>query len=204
MREQASFRAANNATVDLNGNFAFAQTEDSKWQWGTNCTLKMSGDGASVQSLEIGGVDLGTDPGGFNDNFDLENLQLEGSGTYVYLADSIVNLNDLSDEALYVDHLEVGPGTTLNVSGLNLYAYLGGAPHLVIAGEGGLLGGGAIIDDYASIPVRDIVVEPSPPDFDFGVVGIGETSIAEHVRLRNKGGGAILISAIIPKGDEDF
>ncbi|MDY6843311.1 MAG: hypothetical protein SVW57_04380 [Thermodesulfobacteriota bacterium] len=205
LREQADLLVANNLTVDLNGNFAFAQTDVSKWGWGSNCTLRMSGEGESMQPLEIGGEDLGAVPGGFSNNFNLENLSLEASGTYVYLSDSIANSASLSDEALYVSNLVVNPGTTLNLNGLNLYTVIASEIHLVEADDDDLFGGGTIIDNSAVISMRDIEFEPSVPiSFDFGVVGIGEESTVEQVRLKNDGDGYIIISSVILEGDGDF
>ena len=205
IREQADLLVANNLTVDLNGNLAFAQTDVSKWGWGSNCTLKMSGEGESMQPLEIGGEDLGAVPGGFSNNFELENLNLEASGTYVYLSDSIANSTSLSDEALYVTNLVVNPDTTLNLNGLNLYTYIDSEIHRVEAEDGDLFGGGIIINNSSGISEHNIEFEPSAPiAFDFDVVGIGEESTIEEVRFRNDGDGSIIISSVILDGDDDF
>jgi len=205
IREHADLLVANNLTVDVNGNFAFAQTDVSKWGWGGNCTLKMSGEGESMQPLEIGGEDLGAVPGGFSNNFNLENLNLEVPGTYVYLSDSIVNRTSLSDEALYVSNLVVNPDTTLNLNGLNLYTVVESEIHRVEAEEGDLFGGGIIINNSSGISEHNIEFEPSAPiSFDFDVVGIGEESTVEEVRLRNDGDGYITISSVIFDGDDDF
>jgi hypothetical protein len=112
--------------------------------------LQLSG-GGPLQALEIGGTDSGlaglpSDPNVNNYNFDLVKLSLTGSNTYVYLTDALDNGHRSSPEALYVDFLEVDPGTTLNLDGLRLYTYLNGAAYRVMAGDGNLFGGGLIID----------------------------------------------------------
>jgi hypothetical protein len=201
MRQEANLLVAGGHTVDSNGNFAFAQTDDARWGWANTCALKMSGEGEAWQSLEVAGQDLGSVAGGFVSNFDLAKLTIEGTDTYVYLADSIDNGNRSSDEAFYVNVLEVNPGATLNLNGLKLYTN-SNVPHLVIAGDS--FGGGTIIDEPSSVLPPDIQVEPSPPDFDFGEVGIGESSGIEQVMIRNAGQGAILISDLSFTGDDDF
>ena len=144
---------AANKTIDLNGDFTFAQTTETNWIWGSNTSLTMSGEGdLSLQSLEIGGHNDGSLETGFSNNFDLANLSIEGEGTYTYLTDWIDNGNRSSDEALYVDDLDVLADAILNLKGLNLYTYLGSDIHLVAAGEGYLFGGGQIIDATVPIP----------------------------------------------------
>ncbi len=152
MEAGTTLDVANNMTIDLNGHFTFAQTDESKWMWGADTSLAMSGEGDLWQSLEIGGEDLGLVSNGFTDNFDLENLIIEGDGTYAYLADLIDNGNGPLPEALYVDDLDVLTAAILNLNGLNLYTYLEGEIHLVTAGEGYLFGGGTIIDSAVPIP----------------------------------------------------
>jgi hypothetical protein len=143
---------ANNKTIDLNGDFTFAQTNESNWIWGSATSLTMSGEGESWQSLEIGGYNYGLGISGFSGNFDLVNLSIEGEKTYAYLTDGIDNGNRSSPEALYVDDLDVITGAILNLNGLNLYTYLNNTIHLVAAGEGQLFGGGQIINAAVPIP----------------------------------------------------
>ena len=102
-------------------NFTFAQTDETLWSWGVDTRLVLKGAGAVQQSLEIGGRDLGLNAAGFASNFNLPTLRLSGVGTYASLADLIDNGNRSSDEALYVDLLEVLAGTTLNLNNLHLY-----------------------------------------------------------------------------------
>ena len=136
--------AATDKTIELSGNFSFSQTSESKWT--RSPILKMNG-GVPGQRLEVGGTNMGLSWSGFNDpNFRLPKLTVENDGTWVSLVDFIDNGNRTSPEALYVATLIVNPGATLNLNGLSLYTVYNGNPHLVLAGEGGLFGGGEIVD----------------------------------------------------------
>jgi hypothetical protein len=115
-----------------------------------NWTLQMSG---SKQFLEVGGHDLGPVAGGFNNNFQLPRLVLTGAETNVSLVDNIDNGHrGPGREALYVGGnwagttLNVPPGTTLDLNGIKLYAYLEGTIRRVKGGDGDIFGGGKIID----------------------------------------------------------
>jgi hypothetical protein len=54
--------------------------------------------------------------------------------------------NRHSPKVLCLHQLLVGPDATLNLHEFDLYTYYRGAPHLVLAGEGGQFGEGTIID----------------------------------------------------------
>ncbi|HHJ16751.1 MAG TPA: hypothetical protein ENJ80_08660 [Gammaproteobacteria bacterium] len=84
-----------NATLSVSGDLSFAMTDETLWSFDTLSTLEMTGGvGAAVGdwgawgTLEIGGVDIGTDPLnhvgdplGFSNNFDLAELVI-GAGGY--------------------------------------------------------------------------------------------------------------------------
>jgi len=125
--------------LSLAGDLEFEMTDESLWDWNIDSSLKMTGGpGAAMgnwgawASLEIGGLDLGTDPedhtgdsAGFSNNFDLVEL-IVGADAHVYLADLIDNGNRGGsggpDEALYVDTLTFeDSAATLNLNGLHLY-----------------------------------------------------------------------------------
>jgi hypothetical protein len=148
---------ANGSIMDLKGNYSFAQTNPARVIFG-NWTLKMSGGGK--QFLEVGGQDLGPEAGGFSNNFQLPRLVLAGAGTYVRLVDNIDNGHRGSGgETLYVGGywtdttLSVPPGTTLDLNGIKLYAYLNHAIRRVRGGDGALFGGGKIIDQSGVAPL---------------------------------------------------
>jgi hypothetical protein len=128
-----------NSGLDVSGNLRFRLTNEGQWQWGAGSTLQMSGGvGATAQNygdwgkLEIGGVDLGTDPvnhvgapAGFLVNFELPELII-GVGAHVTLVDLVDNGNRGgafgNPEALYVDTLTLADTTSqLNLNGLHLY-----------------------------------------------------------------------------------
>ena len=147
----------NGHIMDLKGNYSFSQTDPARVNLG-NWSLQMSGGGggSGEQFLEAGGQDLGPAAGGFSNNFQLPRLVLAEAGTYVCLVDNIDNGHRGSGrEALYVGGywtdttLNVPPGTTLDLNGIKLYAYLDHAIRPVRAGDGALFGGGRIIDKQA-------------------------------------------------------
>jgi hypothetical protein len=140
----------------LSGDFTFAQTDPARWNWGANTGLIMGGSG-DWQSVEVGGRDLGAVPAGFTNNFALPALELWNldppSVARAYLSDQVDNGHRAGQrEALYVNSLWVDPGTTLNLNHLHLYTYLNGSVHQVQPGEGGLFGGGQIIN----LPLKPI------------------------------------------------
>lgn len=120
------------ARVDVSGNFLFAVQDKAHWVWGQNSVLRMTGTGPDWHFLEAGGID-----------FIIPNLIIAGN---IALVDLDHNSAGPGREALYVNHLTVSPGATLNLNTLQLYCYLNGNLHQVSAGEGALFGGGQIIN----------------------------------------------------------
>ncbi len=130
----------NSGLVSVAGDFSFALTNEANWQWSTNTNLELTGGFAATTSnwnqwasLEIGGIDLGTDPAnhvgdpaGFNNgNFYLPELII-GAGAHIFLADNINNGNRGGlfghSEALFVDRLVLSDSNSiLNLNGLNIY-----------------------------------------------------------------------------------
>ena len=147
----------NGGIMDLKGNYTFAQNVPAQVNFG-NWKLQMSsGGGGGKQFLEVGGQDLDSETGGFSNNFQLPRLALAEPGTYVCLVDNIDNGHwDSGREALYVGGywtnttLSVLVGTTLDLNGIKLYAYLNNAICRVRAGDGALFGGGKIINSRSS------------------------------------------------------
>jgi PKD repeat protein len=125
------------AVLRLSGDFSFAMTSESDWNW-DGASLAMTGgigdsEDADWASVEVGGQDLGTDPinhvgdpSGFaNSNFYIPILNI-GPGAHVRLVDLIDNGNRNGPfgqaEALYVQELRFEDSTgALDVNGLHLY-----------------------------------------------------------------------------------
>jgi len=96
-----------------------------------NISFIFEGGPARIDTFEIAGQDMGDDPAGFTDNFAIDSLQLGGSNV------GLLRLTDLFDnqadgqeipEALYVRDLTIGPGSLLDLNGINLY-YVDGDIH---------------------------------------------------------------------------
>jgi hypothetical protein len=129
--------------------FSYAMTDPSpsKWFWDSDSTLYMTGTGPE-HYLEVGGrTDL---PDPWVNNFVIPNLVISGNIT---LVDIYHNTGSPVREALYVNKLTVSPGAILNLNSLQLFCYLNGDMHQVMAGEGDLFGGGQIINR----PLKSVV-----------------------------------------------
>jgi len=139
MDASATLDAIGNSTIALSGNLSFAMTNEAQWSFDTNSSLEMNGGIGALfgnwgnwSSLEIGGIDIGTDPVnhvgdpmGFSNNFDLSELVI-GADAHVYLGDLWDNGNRGGTfgvaEALYVDTLVFAdPNAILNLNGLHIY-----------------------------------------------------------------------------------
>jgi hypothetical protein len=85
--------------------------------------LIFEGGAATVDTFEVAGRDLGPLPEGFVDNFELGRLILGGADIgNVRLVDYLDNLLTWPEnQALYVNYLEVGSNSRLDLNGLNLY-----------------------------------------------------------------------------------
>jgi hypothetical protein len=75
------------------------------------------------ETYEVAGKDLGFDPAGWKDNFEMHTLALGGEDVgELRLVDAFDNQPRWEgDEALYVQRLRIGPGSTLDLNGLHLY-----------------------------------------------------------------------------------
>jgi cytoskeletal protein CcmA (bactofilin family) len=164
MNSPGKLLVADNVTIDLKGNFSFGQLETSRWGWGSNTTLMLSGHG---NVIEVGGNDFSYDLDGFSNNFNLVNLSINGA--FANLLDAIDNghrggLVGAVDEALYVDSLYIGEGAILNLNGLHLYVKDYG---LVTATDDWFNGDGRVINYDGIVPL--------PPTLllvGFGLLGL--------------------------------
>ena len=155
MQEQAIWRVLASNSLNLTREFLFCQTEESRWEYngqpGVGPGFLISGGGTS--SLEIGSRNVGATSQGFDGNFHLTGLSLDGADTYLNLADAVNNGHRSSPEALYVDYLNVPVGTTLDLNNLWLYTY-NPESHEIMAVSNGthLFGDGLIIGAPVPLP----------------------------------------------------
>jgi len=108
-----------------------------------NLTLVFEAGADRVATCEAAGEDRGPDPNGFLDNHAIGTLCIGGEEDVgrVLLVDDFENAaGDALPEAVYVEHLVVQPGCTLDLNGLNLYYLTGGAdPGATVVFSGGSL-----------------------------------------------------------------
>ncbi|MDP6380943.1 MAG: PEP-CTERM sorting domain-containing protein, partial [Phycisphaerae bacterium] len=99
-----------------------------------NLTLIFEGGVGDIDPFEVAGQDVGGVGAGWTANFALEALELGGIDVgYVQLVDNFDNQAGFS-EALYVNSLIVGAGSTLDLNGLNLYYHTGTITGSIING----------------------------------------------------------------------
>ena len=119
-------RAVPGATIHMTGShFENESTDPAALAGLENISFIFEGGPGQNDTFEVAGEDLGgDDPAGLADNFTIDTLQLGGSDVGVLqLVDLFDNQADgqTVGEALYVKNLIVGPGSSLDLNGLNLY-----------------------------------------------------------------------------------
>jgi hypothetical protein len=124
-----------------------------------NLSLMFAGGSDVVDLFEVASEDIGGSEGRAAAEYRLGALQVGGANvSRVMLIDDFDNqLKSSIAEALYVDSLQVLPGSILYLNAINLYA--GGT--LVLPGQGDLYGGGVILS-----------VIPEPPSLLIVCVGV--------------------------------
>jgi len=135
--------AAPGVVIHMTGSeFANAGTNPNDLVDLINVTLLFEGGLADIDNFEVAGQDIGPVLEGFDRNFTLGALELGGVDIgNVRLVDSRDNQPGwIGDEALYVENLILGPGSYLDLNGLNLY-YLQGVlnPAAIVELSGGSL-----------------------------------------------------------------
>lgn len=113
------------AELRVLGSMRYAITNPASFIWTPDAnpaTLNMLGGvPGDCVNLEVGGVDVGTNPQGWVNNFHVDRL-LIGPGAHVQLVDEFDNSPGLGDEALYVNTLEFAdPTGVLALNGLQIY-----------------------------------------------------------------------------------
>ena len=131
MGAESVFQATPNSRLRLLGGTFQNFSQDEQALAGlNNLQLIFDGDnqsdptGASLASyLEVAGQDIADEEEGFDGNFALAGLHVGGRfDTTLQLVDQVDNqLDDDGVEALYVDHLYVATGSTLDLAGIPLY-----------------------------------------------------------------------------------
>jgi len=136
-----TFTAVPGATIHMTGAaFENRSTDPTDLAGLSNLNLIFEGGSGDVDPFEVAGEDRGPVLDGFEDNFALGSLTLGASAGIgqVLLVDNVDN--QPGDETLYVHNLVVGPGSSLDLNGLNLY-YLSASidPDAIIELNGGQL-----------------------------------------------------------------
>jgi len=153
------FTAVPGATIRMTGaKFENECTDAGGLSGLANLTLVFEGGQDHIDPCEVAGEDMGAIMAGFENNFALGTLRIGGAGGIgqIQLFDAFDNRPGWDGaEALYVENLFVGPGSHLDLNGLNLYylngtidpgaVLLGGTPILIPApGSLELLGVGVL------------------------------------------------------------
>lgn len=105
----------------VRGSLSHAITDASRWRFADESTLHVGVAGENT-TLEVAGKDVGDDHVGYEDNFSLSRLLIEGDAM-VSLVDIVDNQADSTEtEALYVDVLEFADASSLLfLNGVNVY-----------------------------------------------------------------------------------
>ena len=184
--QNATFAAEAGAEVRLTGSmFDVRGTDPGKVQGMQNLTLAFAGEG-DAEPFEVASADRGRLDAAMTGNFALHGLQIESG--IVQLKDEFDNSTASSDpEALYLRHLLIDDGATLDLNGFNVYVGVWDRS----AGHGGtvLANGGLISPAY----VGDCTFDASVDIFDAFALNAawgtaaGEAGFDPHVDLNNDG-----------------
>ena len=113
------------STLQLRGDFLNASTRKADFDLSAG-TVQLHGQGE--QLFEAAGADKGASVAAWVENFAIGTLLLE-PGSVLHLADLFDNqLDGAGNEAVYVDELEIKPGSAIVMDGIALYYLRGGDP----------------------------------------------------------------------------
>jgi T5SS/PEP-CTERM-associated repeat protein len=118
------FSAVSGSTIHMTGSmFENWSTNPTDLAGLSNLTMIFEGGLSDVDPFEIASEDFGLVMGGFDNNFALDTLQIGGADIgRLQLVNNRDNQPDFgSAEVLYVRHLIVNPGSTLDLNGYKLY-----------------------------------------------------------------------------------
>ncbi len=125
---QGVFSAVAGVEIHMTGSdFENESTDPANLAGLENLTLIFEGGSGDIDLFEVAGRDLGAVVEGWDNNFALGTLILGGADIgMLQLVDSFDNQPTWEgSEALYVNNLNIGPGSYLDLNGLNLY-YMSG------------------------------------------------------------------------------
>lgn len=160
-RSNSTFSAVPGSAIFMTGaDLLNSRTDANSLAGIANVELIFEGGGASVDTFEAAGKDFGPTLTGYNKNFALGTLTLGDSSIGRI---QLVNASDnqpawTGSEVLYVNDLNIGPGSYLDLNGFNLY-YRNASidPTATI-----VLNGGQLLQ-AVSVPVTlTVAVEPNP------------------------------------------
>lgn len=163
----STFTAVPGATIHMTGSaFENVNTDPSDLTGLGNLELIFEGGSVDIDPFEVAGQDIGAVMAGLDNNFALGTLTLGGVDIgQVQLVDSFDNQPGWEgSEALYVYNLNMGTGSYLDLSGLNLY-YLN-----------------ASIDPGATIVGGNITFIPEPGTLALFLLGLGSLGIYRRRR----------------------
>jgi len=144
LRSKASIVAVSGAAIHMTGAaFENESTDPAAMAGLANLKLIFEGGAAALDSFEVAGRDFGAVAEGWIENFVLGGLTLGGADAgRIQLVDLFDNQPDWEgQEALYVEDLAfVGPGSGVDLNGLNLYFRNGGDPKQFSCGDADLNG----------------------------------------------------------------
>jgi len=170
-----------NSTLQLMGEFANRSTQKQGFDLSVG-TVQFHGFG--TQQLEAAGEDVGTDPGGWADNFAFGRTIIE-PGSTVALADLSDNQldGDADAEAVYVDWLVIEPGGWIETHGIPLYYRNGGEGKELLYGDSDL-GGDLDHLDYLALK-RHYGTAAGAGWSDCDTDGDGDVDYDDYVLLRD-------------------
>ncbi len=118
LRGSVDLQVGPTARVEIAGDFDNQTTSPTTFRWEAG-TIQF--DGTAPQVFELAGQDFGdVSPLGFINNFAMGTVRIE-SGRTVHFNNDFDNIPGVGCEVLYVDTLELGPGSTIHLNGCNIY-----------------------------------------------------------------------------------
>lgn len=120
----AQYYAEPGATIEMKGtNLAIESTNPLNVAGLAQTTFLFAGGDSVTDSIEVAGLDRGQAWSSFGQNIALGSLQIgtNSDPSHVRLSDALANRGGTGSEVLYARHVEIGPGSSLDLNGLTLY-----------------------------------------------------------------------------------